>query len=118
MGNPPVYTLTEMKEKYGSFFESGAQLTLDQSHIPQKLWPLVPYAAFWGFEDDRAREKLVLSAPKSVKKNLKAAVGAFERLLLDWLGGAESTAPNPTLDYCAFSVLVMAADFIIPADLM
>jgi hypothetical protein len=110
MAEPVVYSLEEMKEKYGPFFESGSLLTLDQGRIPQKLWPLIPYAAFWGVADDWARETLVRKAPKEVQQNLKAVVAAYDDYLDEWLAGDEATNPRPSPEYVAFSAMRMAAD--------
>lgn len=111
MPEPLVYTLKVMKEKYGPFFESSSKLTLDQRRIPQTLWPLIPYASFWGVADDWAREQLVQKAPKDVQQNLKAIVAAHDDLLDEWLAGEEASNPKPSLEYVAFSAMRMAAEF-------
>jgi hypothetical protein len=111
MAEALVYTDKEMKDKYGPFYESSSKLSLDQRHIPQKLWPLIPYASFWGVADDWARETLVREAPKDVQQNLKAIVAAHDDLLDEWLGGEEASNPKPSVEYIAFSAMRMAADF-------
>ena len=112
-----VYTTKEMRDQYGAFFGATSLLSLDGKRIPQVLWPLIPYAAFWGVEDDRLREALVSKAPKQVKANFKAVIREYEPQLLKWLAGVESYDKKPSLEYCAFAVMFMAADFIMPADL-
>jgi hypothetical protein len=103
-----VYNLNEI---YGTFFECGTLLTLDQEQVPRPLWPLIPYAAFWGIVDDWERESLVRKAPLDVRENLKAIVAANDDLLDEWLAGSESSSPNPSQEYVAFSAMRMAADF-------
>jgi hypothetical protein len=112
MAEAVVYTPEEMKEKYGPFFHSGSLPPLEQSRIPQKLWPLIPYAAFWGIADDRARETLVRKATKDVQQNLKAIVAAYDDYLDEWLAGEEASDLRPSAEYVAFSAMRMAADFI------
>lgn len=111
---PPtaVYSDAEMKERYGHFYESASHLPLDQERIPRNLWPLIPYAGFWGISDDWARESLVRKAPEHVKDNLKAVVAAYDNFLDEWLAGAEASNSKPTPEYVAFSAMRMAADFI------
>lgn len=111
MPEPVVYTLTEMKGAYGSFFDCGSSLTLDQRRIPQKLWPLIPYAGFWGIADDWARETLVRKAPKAVQQNLKVIIAAYDDDLDEWLAGEEASNSRPSPEYIAFSAMRMAADF-------
>jgi hypothetical protein len=111
MAEPVVYALEAMKENYGTFFDSVALLPLDQARVPEKLRRLIPYAAFWGRGDDRARESLVRKAPKEVQRNLKEVVAANDDLLDEWLSGSEASAPRPSLEYVAFSAMRMAADF-------
>ena len=112
-----VYTVDEMRDRYGPFFFSKEMLSLNRSCVPSELWPLLPYAAFWGIDDDLAREALVQRAPKEVKKNLKEVLHLMETPLLKWLAGEESYDENPSPEYCAFSTLLMAADSILPSDL-
>lgn len=106
-----LYTQAEMQEKYGSFFQSGAKQRLDRSRVPEALWPLMPYAAFWGVADAWAREKLAQKAPPTVQDNLKAIVAAYEDDLDEWLAGDEASSPEPSPEYVAFSAMRMASDF-------
>src|SRR5437879_2534995 len=105
MPEPSVFTLEEMKNHYGQFFESAALLNLDRARVPQKLWPILPYAAFWGAADDWTRESLARKAPIDVRQNLKAIVAAFDDALDEWLAGNEAKAVPPSAEYVAFSAM-------------
>ncbi len=96
---------------YGSFFERSGNPHLDKARVPEDLWPLLPYAQFWGVPDDWQRESLVNDSPVQVIENLKAAVAAFEDGLDRWLAGPEAREANPSREYIAFSAMRMAADF-------
>jgi hypothetical protein len=86
-------------------------VSLDRAKIPQELWGLMPYAAFWGIADDKRRDNLVMQAPSPVRANLKAVAQAFDDLLDVWLAGPEAFNATPTSEYVAFSAMRMAADF-------
>src|SRR5262249_4208815 len=107
-----LWSAEEIKRRYGSFYDSSPKLRLDRRRVPEKLWPLLPYAEFWGISDDWAREKLVRQAPSDVRENLKATVAAFDAALTEWLAGPEADNPAPSDEYVAFSATVMAADYI------
>ena len=109
--NPVViYSLPQMKEKYGAFYDAGQRLALRPSKVPAAVRPLLPYAEFWGLADDYAREALVGKAPKAVLKNLKGALALHAAQLDAWLAGPEADG-KPSKEYVAFSALRMAADF-------
>ena len=101
-----------MKRLYGPFYTNGAKLRLDRAKVPESVWPLLPYAAFWGAADDWTRESLVKAAPPEVQRNLKHAVATFENALDEWLLGPEVDRRNPSDEYIAFAALIMAADYI------
>ena len=109
--NQHVLNEVEMRELYGAFYEHGGNIALDESRIPQQLWPLIPYAAFWGISDDLLRERLVREASIPVKKNLKMVAEAFDNLLDDWLAGPEASDAAPTEEYVAYSAMRLAAEF-------
>ncbi len=103
-----VLTRDEMKELYGHFYEQSPKLPLDRGRIPERFWPLVPYAEFWGIPDDPSYEDLLQDAPLDVQRNLKAVVVRFDKDLDEWLAGPEADAP-PSPEYIAFSVMRLAA---------
>jgi len=106
-----VLTTQEMEREYGSFFHRGSRMSLDRTGVPRNLWPLLPYAAFWGVSDDWAREDLVRDWPPAARQNLKAVIALFEDELDHWLAGPEADNPVPSPEYLAFSAMRMAADF-------
>ncbi len=111
-----VWTLEDMKRKYGLFYQESPKVCLDKGKIPKQFWPLLAYAAFWGLSDDLERENLVLKAPPEVQHNLKKLVAAFDNALCEWLAGPEAANPNPSDEYVAYSAMIMAADFISERD--
>jgi hypothetical protein len=110
--NADVLSADEMKQRYGSFYDQSQKLRLDRTKVPQQLWPLLPYAEFWGFADDWTRQDLVEQAPPDVQRNLKAVVSTFDDAFDDWLAGPEAAGPNFSEEYIAFTALRMAADFV------
>ena len=111
MGNvSQVMSSSEMKQWYGRFFEQRPRSTLDPANVPNKYWPLLPYAEFWGIADDWTREALVKAAPREVQVNLKEVVGRFDSDLDEWLAGPEADGPNYSKEYIAFSAMRRAAD--------
>lgn len=109
---PDILSAEQMKQRYGSFYDSSPKVHLDRSMVPKRFWPLLPYAEFWGIVDDLEREILVKQAPTDVQHNLKEVVTAFDSALDEWLAGPEADNPNPTDEYIAFSAMGMAADYI------
>lgn len=105
-----ILTIHEMRRAYGPFFERSAKIPLDEKRVPADLWPLLPYAEFWGVADDWTREALVRDASADILENLKAAIAAFDDGLDQWLAGPEANAV-PSSEYIAFSAMRMAADF-------
>ena len=79
-----------MKRLYGRFYDRGAKQHLDRRNVPEKFWPLLPYAEFWGIADDLTREILVKEAPADVQHNLKPAVAVFDNANGRMAGGAGS----------------------------
>ncbi len=109
---PDISSAEQMKRWYGSFYNSSPKLHLDRRKVPEKFWPLIAYAEFWGIADDVTRENLVKQAPADVQHNLKEAVAAFDSALDEWLAGPEADNPNPSDEYVAFSAMGMAADYL------
>jgi hypothetical protein len=109
---PNVLTREQMRETYGPFFERSANVSLDRTRVPADVWPLLPYAEFWGATDDWTREALVTDSPVGVAENLKAVVQAFDDMLDSWLAGPEADNRAPSREFLAFAAMVMAADFV------
>ena len=101
-----------MKQRYGTFYDSSPKVQLDRQKVPEKLWPLLPYAEFWGIADDWTREDLLEEAPPEVQRNLKAVVAAYDGALNEWLAGLEASSRNPSDEYVAFVAMIMAADYV------
>ena len=110
--NLGVLTSDEMKQFYGAFYHRSPKVHLDPSKVPERFWPLLPYAEFWGIADDLTREILVEEAPAAVQQNLKQVVAAFDSALDEWLAGPEANDPSPSDEYVAYSAMSMAADFV------
>ncbi len=109
-----------LRKKYGSFFaeslrsrrETGSPIVrLRQDKVPEELWPLIPYAEFWGISDDGDRIELILSAPATAWKDFLATVAGHQSALSEWLAGPESYSETPTEEYIAFSSMWMASDW-------
>lgn len=100
-----------MAELYGSFINMSHKNLFKDSDVPNELKPLIPYARFWGVADDCKREQLVEHASKDIINNLKYSVEIFDDALDGWLSGSESTCPEFSDAYIAFSAMRMAADF-------
>ena len=83
---PDILTAEQMKCFYGSFYDRSPRLHLDQRKVPERFWPLMAYAEFWGISDDLTREILVKEAPGDVQLNLKKAVGAST---MPWTNGLQ-----------------------------
>ena len=109
---PDILNPEQMKQRYGSFYESSPKVHLDQRRVPERFWPLLAYAEFWGIADDLTREILAKQAPADVQHNLKEVVTAFDSALEEWLTGPEAGNPNPSDEYVAFAALIMAADYV------
>jgi len=107
-----ILSAEQMKRRYGSFYDASPKLHLDRTKVPEKFWPLLAYAEFWGIADDLTREILVEQAPADVQRNLKEVVAAFDSALDEWLAGPEADNPTPTDEYIAFSAMGMAADYL------
>ena len=115
-----------LSEEYGAFFSLGQKLRRDagesevgrlrRDRIPEKLWPLIPYAEFWGIPDDGFREELVEQAPPEILRGLREAVSKHIASLLEWLAGHEAAKATPSNEYVAFSAMLMAYDYPRHAD--
>jgi hypothetical protein len=108
----PILTSQQMRQHYGAFYDRTPKLKLDKGNVPHELWPLLPYAEFWGVADDFMREELVDEAPVDIRTNLKRAVLANEDALEHWLAGPEADSSTLTKEYIAFAAMFRAADFI------
>jgi hypothetical protein len=106
-----IFSEDEISNRYGAFYQQSARLVLNRHKVPAALWPLIPYAVFWGVSDDVERESLVETAPREILDNLVGVVRAFDDQLDDWLAGPEAASANPSDEYIAFSAMRMAADF-------
>jgi hypothetical protein len=107
-----ILNAEQMKRWYGRFYNASPKLHLDRRRVPEKFWPLLPYAEFWGVSDDSKREHLIKQAPADIQQNLKEVVAAFDSALDEWLAGPEADDPNPSDEYVAFSTMRMAADYL------
>lgn len=109
-----------LSQLYETFFEQGQKLRIDagelavgklrRDKVPKGLWPLIPYAEFWGIADDSYRIELISQAPIDIWKAFRKVVADHKPMLLDWLAGPEADAP-PTPEYLAFSFLLQAFDW-------
>jgi hypothetical protein len=111
-GMSGILNAEQMRAWYGRFYDQSPKSRLDRQNVPSQLWPLLPYAEFWGIADDWAREGLVKQAPPEVRQNLKQVVAAFDSALDEWLAGPEADNRHPTAEYIAFSAMGMAADYV------
>ncbi len=110
-----------LSKEYGAFFARGQKLRADagaseigrlrRDNIPENLWPLIPYAEFWGVADDGFREELVEQAPPGILQGFRDVVSKHETKLLEWLAGPEAAKATPNNEYVAFSAMLMAYDY-------
>jgi hypothetical protein len=107
-----VLSAAQMRQRYGSFYNSSPGMKLDQKKVPERFWSLLPYAEFWGIADDWTREDLVDQAPPDVQKNLREVVARFDNALDEWLAGPEADDNSPSDEYIAFTAMRMAADYV------
>lgn len=107
-----IWSAEEIRQRYGDFYDRSPQLQLDKGAIPERFWPLIPYAEFWGIADDVTREELVIQAPFEVKRNFRDVITNLNADLNEWLAGPEADNPDPSPEYVAFSAMRMAAYFI------
>jgi hypothetical protein len=113
MGTPlDILNAEQMRRLYGNFYNQTSVRHLDRKNVPEKLWPLLPYAAFWGISDDWTREDLFEAAPVQVTDNLKTVVACFDADLDEWLAGPEADNPRLSDEYIAFTAMRMAADLV------
>ena len=64
---PGLLSAAQMERVYGALYRQGFKLPLDRGKVPERFWPLVPYAAFIRIADDLTREALVDDAPADAK---------------------------------------------------
>ena len=98
-----------MRRRYGAFYDKSPRVRLDRHKVPERYWPLLHYAEFWGITDDGYREELVNQAPPAVAANLKQVVAALDAELNEWLAGPDASKPKLILEYVAFVAMTMAA---------
>lgn len=110
--SPDILSAEEMKQWYDHFYESSPKVRLNRANVPEQLWPLLPYAEFWGIADDWTREDLIEQAPADVQRNLKAVITSYNSDLEEWLAGPEASNRNPSDEYVAFAAMIMAADYV------
>jgi hypothetical protein len=99
-----------MRQWYGRFYDRSPKARLNRVNVPERLWPLLPYAEFWGIADDWTRDDLIEEAPPEVQHNLKAVIAEYNSALEEWLAGPEASNRNPSDEYVAFAAMIMAAD--------
>ena len=108
-----IYTADEFREAYGPHFTSSpGSARFKDSDVPASVAALIPYARFWGVEDDGDVEDLLEDVPRALQLNFQEAVYSLEDALEDWLAGPEAQSQNPSPAYVAFSAMLMAADSI------
>ena len=100
-----------MQAEYGEFFGQSAAVEFRVDDVPENLRSLVPYAQFWGVQDDWQREQLASKAPRKVQESLQKLIAENDDALDDWLAGEEAASANPSDAYIAFSAMRMCADF-------
>lgn len=107
---PALMTADELREYYCLFYDGGAHRKLDRNNIPKELWLLIPYAEFWSLDEEASRLELLGQASLDVQQNLQDIVLAYQEIWEPWLIGPEADRRSPTLEYVAFSMLVMTSD--------
>src|SRR5262245_725950 len=109
--------MNELMGKYGQFFITGIQFQreanqssepLSKSVIPQTLWPLIPYAEFWGISDDGYRIDLIDAAPSNIWIEFRESVFQHLNELENWLIGPDAKRQKKTREYIAFSSMLEA----------
>jgi hypothetical protein len=100
----------DMRRKYGLRAEAAPKIRLDKNHVPEALWPLIPFAELWGIEDDLIRSDFAEKAGPDARAQLCAAMSPFRDELNKWLAGPESSSSNPSDEYFAFCCMQMASD--------
>ncbi len=108
-----IYNAEEFREAYGKHFNaSPGSARFEDTDVPASVAALIPYARFWGVEDDGDVEDLLEQIPQRLQINFQEAVYSLEDALEDWLAGPEAQSRNPTAAYVAFSAMLIAADSI------
>jgi hypothetical protein len=104
LNNQPL-SEREFKNLYGEFYAQGAEVEIDQANVPENLKSLIPYARFWGIEDDVDRKRLLEAAPPEIVADLARAVGPLVDDIDRWVqskGGTGSTPSYPSDELIAF----------------
>jgi hypothetical protein len=105
--------LNELKEMYGPFFSTGLRLwkesghhppSLRKSEVPESLWPLIPYAEFWGLSDDGIRAELIEEAPNQVWTESRNLILKHLDELETWII-AEADRKKLTQEYITFAFM-------------
>lgn len=112
ISNKLHYVLTgkEIEAAFGKALKTIPKTSFDLKDVPTKLHSLTPYAEFWGHADDSVRDSILRNTPVSLQENLKWVVTNHEDRLDEWLAGPESSSPEPSDAYVAFSSMRMSAD--------
>lgn len=110
-----IYTAAEFRKAYGKHFKaSPGSADFDEDDVPASVAALIPYARYWGLEDDAEVEDLLDIIPLPLQRNFREAVYGLNHAMNDWLAGPEARRPGgPTLAYVAFSAMRIAADSVI-----
>jgi hypothetical protein len=104
----------EMRRKYGLYAENRPVIVLDPARVPEPLRGLIPLAEKFGIGDDLMREDFFAKTPKDELRNLVQALGKHNRELDVWLAGPESSGPDYSAEYLAFSSMRMGVDCLPP----
>ncbi|MGJ3255021.1 MAG: hypothetical protein ACFE0K_01725 [Alcanivorax sp.] len=84
---------------------------MDLARVPKPLHHLAILARKYGVTDDLDREQIVESVtPEELDQLMRAVYGADDSFDA-WLAGPESSGPEFSDEYIAFSALRMAADY-------
>lgn len=105
-----MFTLDELKSRYGEYFHSRAVAPLDAQNVPEPVRCLADFAAFWGITEDGAREMLVERAPIAAMEDLRTVHVQFDDRLTEWLGAEAGKYPF-NREYLAYSAMRRAADY-------
>jgi hypothetical protein len=108
-GHWEVATVGELQTRYGLYAEAHTRTTLNPERVPEPLRHLVALAEQWAEDDDIIRDDMVMRASEAARGELKRAVQDAADELDAWLAGPAASDPEPSLEYCAFTTMVMAA---------
>ena len=104
-----VLSREEFVALYAPIASYGSNLHLRNAFIPKELWPLIPYAEFWGHRDDSERFEAISRASEPTLQNLRDVVFENDQHFDQWLAGREAESPPFSPEYIGFTCLRMAA---------